>query len=102
MIITRKAFDRLVEEAIAALPAEFAQWIEEVPIIVEDRPGKTDAEALPRDEEAKETDAPLGLYVGNDLHDGRNSGDLPPRVMIYREPLVEACATREELAEEIR
>jgi len=102
MHISRNAFDRLVEQAIAELPPDFAQWLDEVPVIVEDRPAKADADALPREEDEEESDAPLGLYVGNDLYEGRPSGELPPRVMIYRQPLMEACATREELAEEIR
>ena len=28
MHLTRKAFDRLVEDAIAGLPDEFAQWLQ--------------------------------------------------------------------------
>jgi predicted Zn-dependent protease with MMP-like domain len=94
--ISRKAFDRLVEEAIASLPEEYAQWIDEVPVIVEDQPGKTDQGVV--DDEG----GPVGMFVGPALGDERASGDLPPRVMIYRQPLMEACATQEELAEEIR
>ena len=40
--------------------------------------------------------------MGRPQGEQRESGELPPRVMIYREPLMEACNTREELAEEIR
>ena len=32
MRVSRDKFDRLVEQAIADLPEEFARWIEEVPI----------------------------------------------------------------------
>jgi predicted Zn-dependent protease with MMP-like domain len=97
MHLTRKAFDRLVEDAIAGLPDEFAQWLDEVPVIVEDRPGKGDPLPGGADE-----DAPVGLYVGRGRDELPASGDLPPRIMIYREPLMAACGTREQLAEEIR
>jgi predicted Zn-dependent protease with MMP-like domain len=104
--LTRKAFDRIVEAAIASLPEEFAEWIDEVPIIVEDRPGKADVEGLkggePADRAADEDLAPLGLYVGEGMHEGRRSGDLPPRIMIYREPLLASCSSREQLEDEIR
>lgn len=98
--LTRKAFDRIVEDAIASLPAEYARWLDEVPIIVEDRPGKADARAVrdPAEEDAN----PLGLYVGRGIDEGQLSGDLPPRIMIYRLPLMEACSSRQELEEEIR
>jgi predicted Zn-dependent protease with MMP-like domain len=97
--LTRKAFDRIVEDAIASLPEDYARWIDEVPIIVEDRPGKADADAVC---DPGVDDTPLGLYVGRGIDEGQLSGDLPPRVMIYRVPLMEACASREELEEEIR
>lgn len=98
--LTRKAFDRIVEDAIASLPGEYARWLDEVPIIVEDRPGKADAQAVrdPAEEDAN----PLGLYVGRGIDEGQLSGDLPPRIMIYRLPLMEACSSRQELEEEIR
>jgi predicted Zn-dependent protease with MMP-like domain len=51
MQVSRRAFDRLVEKAIGSLPGEFAQWIEEVPVIVEDRPEKADADAIDDHEE---------------------------------------------------
>ena len=98
MRISRKSFDRIVEEAIAELPEDFAQWLEEVPVIVEDRPGKSDQAEDSDDEEA------VGLYTGHSRAERsvEHSGDLPPRIMIYRIPLMDACETREQLSEEIR
>lgn len=98
--LTRKAFDRIVEAAIAALPEEYARWLDEVPVIVEDRPGKADADAVKDPDE--EESGPLGMYVGPDLEEGPVSGELPPRVMIYRQPLMDACTSRDELEQEIR
>ncbi len=89
MRIPRREFDQLVEAAIAALPAQVAEWVDEVPIIVEDQPGK-------------EMDA-VGLYEGRSLLDRgvEDSGGLPSRIFIYRLPLMESCGSREELAREI-
>ena len=97
MHMSRKAFDQLVEAAIAGLPAAYAHWLEEVPVIVEDRPSGADLRGLENPD-----DEPLGLYVGGSLEEGDISGALPPRVMLYRLPLLEACQTREQLTEEIR
>ena len=104
MRISRRAFDRLVEQAIAELPPEFAEWLEEVPVIVEDRPGKADREHTTGVDAVSDEDDDdfVGLYVGRPMGEARESGELPPRVMIYREPLMDACATPEALAEEIR
>jgi predicted Zn-dependent protease with MMP-like domain len=99
MHVTRKAFDRMVESAIASLPEAYAQWLEEVPVIVEDRPSAADLRRLDREEDEGE---PLGMYIGNKLEEGEVAGELPARVMLYRVPLMEACASQEQLAEEIR
>jgi predicted Zn-dependent protease with MMP-like domain len=93
MRISRNSFDRLVEAAIASLPEEFAQWIDEVPIIVEDSAGPAD----------KHVADALGFYQGDTLL-GRleNSGHLPPRIVLFRRNLMDACRSREQLGEEIR
>ncbi|MCL2648154.1 MAG: metallopeptidase family protein [Phycisphaerales bacterium] len=93
MKISRNKFDKLVEDAIASLPDEFAHWIDEVPIIVEDAPCRSD----------KDIQDALGFYQGPSLL-GRleNSGHLPPRILLYRNLLMDACDSLDELAEEIR
>jgi predicted Zn-dependent protease with MMP-like domain len=96
MHLTRESFDHLVEQAIASLPAQYARWLDEVPIIVEDRPSPADLKGLP-DPEEDEGD-PVGMYISR----AAGLGDLPPRVMLYREPLMDACDTREQIADEIR
>jgi len=96
--VSRKTFDQLVEAAIAELPGDYARWLDEVPIIVEDHPSAADLRGIQEPGEAE----PLGLYVGGSMEEDAASGMLPARVMLYRIPLMEACATREQLAEEIR
>src|SRR4051794_29634095 len=93
MHLSRNSFDRLVEAAIDSLPEQFAHWIDEVPIIVEDAPAPTD----------KHVQDALGFYQGDTLF-GRleSSGHLPPRIVLYRNHLMDSCDTREQLADEIR
>ena len=100
MHISRRKFDRLVERAIASLPQQFAQWLDEVPVIVEDTPGPADR---PRHDSRDEDDPILGVYQGSSLL-GRleDSGQLPPRIVLYRRALMEACDSLPQLAEEIR
>lgn len=95
MNLSRKTFDQLVEEAIASLPEEYAQWLDEVAVIVEDHPGKADRDLI------DQGGAPLGAYDGTSRLESEDFTP-PPRIMIYREPLLECCQTREELAKEIR
>jgi predicted Zn-dependent protease with MMP-like domain len=96
MRIPRETFDHLVEAAIASLPQEYARWLDEVPVIVEDRPTAADLKGLPGPED--DEGDPVGMYIGR----AGSLGELPPRVMLYREPLMEACDTEEQLAQEIR
>src|SRR5438477_12282374 len=96
MRIPREEFDRLVEAAIAALPGVYARWVEEVPVIVEDRPSAAELKGLP--EAAEDEGEPVGMYIGR----GSGVGELPPRAMVYREPLRAACETAAQLEEELR
>ena len=94
MHITRKKFDHLLVQAIASLPEQFARWIDEIPIIVEDRPPKKSRG------EAKDV---VAFYQGVSLPNKEaDSGHLPPRIVIYRRPLMQACHSLDSLAEEIR
>jgi predicted Zn-dependent protease with MMP-like domain len=103
MHLSRQSFDQLVEAAIASLPPHLARWLDQVPIIVEDRPAPSDR----RDTDSDDGE-PLGLYVGPSLarDDGtpldESPAPLPPRIMLYRLPLMEACSSRDQLAAEIR
>jgi predicted Zn-dependent protease with MMP-like domain len=92
-------FDRAVEEALAAVPAEFKSYMENVVVEVRPRPSR----AFCREHDVD--DDLLGLYVGVPLED-RHSGDagvvLPDRIYIFRDNLCEMCESREQLLAEIR
>jgi len=100
MRIKRKAFDALVDKAIAELPPQFARWVDRVPIIIEDEPSEETLEEFGVDDEG----TLLGSYQGVALtHRGvEDSGMLPDQIMIFRRPLMEMCADAAELEREVR
>ncbi len=98
MQVSDKAFRRLVDEALALIPAEFRPYLDGVPVVLEDWPPGDLLEDLgvPEDETL------FGLYSGPALTEGpRGSGDLPPRITIYRGPLLEDCEDEADLRQEI-
>jgi predicted Zn-dependent protease with MMP-like domain len=83
------AFEMLVEEALAEIPAEFQEQMEHLVVLVEAAP---EAELLER------LDIPdgatlLGLYQGVPLtKQGIADGSpLPEQITIYREPIERYC-----------
>jgi predicted Zn-dependent protease with MMP-like domain len=98
MHVSPHAFRRLVDEALALIPAEFQPYLEGVPVVIEDWA----PDALLDDLGVEEDDTLYGLYSGHALTEGLpHSGDLPPRITIYRGPLLEDCDDEGELREEI-
>jgi len=85
----RKRFERLVEEAIATVPRRFRAAIENLAVIVEDRPWP---ELL--DEMGIEPpDTLFGLYQGTPLTERAwaHGNAEPDRVLIFQRPIEEAC-----------
>ena len=84
----RDQFDRLLEQVLGELPADVLAVFEQVPLIVEDHPGKAERQdtGLARGESL------LGLHDGFPLTEMsvEHSGTLPSRILIYRAPLIEA------------
>lgn len=92
------AFRRLVDEALGFVPEEFRPYLEGVAVVIEDWA----SEALLDELEVPGDETLYGLYSGRALTQGRSeSGDLPPRITLYRGPLLEDCADEEELRKEI-
>jgi predicted Zn-dependent protease with MMP-like domain len=98
MHLSVRAFRRLVDEALALVPAEFQPYLKGVPVLIEDwAPDELlDALGVPED------DTLYGLYSGPALTEGPlEPGELPPRITIYRAPLLEDCRDEAELRDEI-
>lgn len=104
-------FDRLLEDALEALPDHFRRAIDEIPVIVVDRPDARLVKELVRDGvlEPGEED-PMGLHTGVAITDRsiESSGVLPGNIHIFREPIVDLAGgwdqpqADDEVYEEIR
>jgi predicted Zn-dependent protease with MMP-like domain len=82
-------FETHVERAVASLPPELRQAVQNVEISVEDE--------LPEDPDC------FGLYEGVPLPErGDWAGAVPDRIRIFRLPLVESFPDPDELEREIR
>ncbi len=84
------AFEELVIDELDRLPDAMVEGLENVVFVVEDRPedGSLDL---------------LGLYDGLALTERTQSGigELPDRIVVYREPHLAQCETDDELRDEI-
>ncbi|GJM37372.1 MAG: hypothetical protein DHS20C19_07390 [Acidimicrobiales bacterium] len=81
-------FERLVGDALDALPEELGRLMENVAVVAADRHPTEDL---------------LGLYEGIPLTERDDYGGLvmPDVISLYRLPLCEMCADDDELIEEI-
>lgn len=83
-------FERLVGDELDKLPSAMVDGLDNVIFVVEDRPedGSLDL---------------LGLYDGLALteRDRYGMGELPDRIIVYREPHLEATDTLDELRDEV-
>lgn len=90
MEMERAHFEQLVIDELDLLPDDMVDGLENVVFVVEDRPedGSLDL---------------LGLYDGLALTErgGYGTGELPDRIVIYREPHLAACADEAELRDEV-
>ncbi len=83
----RRAFERLVQEALDSIPEEFQENLRNVAVTVEDDP---DVEVLARGE--VKGSMLLGLYRGVPLTaQGSAGAPLPERITIYRHNIEKFC-----------
>ncbi len=95
----RDEFEKLVDQAIAELPEEFRRKLENVVVIVEDRPSREVLEQM----EIPPGDTLFGLYEGTPLTERGVVAPLyPDRIWIFQTPIEEACDTETEIKEEIK
>ncbi|MFE6966533.1 metallopeptidase family protein [Agromyces sp. NPDC057679] len=90
MELDAEAFEALVVDELDQLPDDMVDGLENVVFVVEDRPedGSLDL---------------LGLYDGFALteRDRYGFGEMPDRIILYRESLLAICETEDELRDEI-
>lgn len=85
-------FDALVDAALDQIPDALASLVHNVVVLVEDEPPEGEPDDL------------LGLYDGVALTERTSipGVDLPDRIFIFRNPLLDYCDTEEQLVEEVR
>lgn len=97
--LSPKAFDKIVEQAIARIPRPIRRHLDNVIIVVEQRPSRALLEemGLPPDEPL------LGLFEGESiLEQSATAPSLyPATITIFQQPLVQSCANIEELTRQI-
>jgi len=99
MKLSDRAFAGIIHKALDRIPAEISVHLENVAITVEKRPSGELLEemGLPPDEVL------FGVYQGESLPE--QSLTYPPlypdSIILFKEPLEDACETIEELTEEI-
>lgn len=97
-----EAFEQAVVDALDDIPDELAELLENVVVQVEDEPSDEVIRSVGLDPDA---DTLFGLYEGVSILErgaGSYGGVLPDRIVVYRLPLLEHCASRHELLREIR
>ena len=96
MHLSRKSFDHLVEAAIAGLPATLRPLARPRPHHRRRPPRPADRPGIP----TPKTPTPSASTAAPPEDPALPAP--PPRIMLYRIPLMEACDPRNQLAEEIR
>jgi len=98
--VSKAEFERLVERALGELPAKFADFLEEVPVEVQNRPTRKQLKSVGLDEDH----LLLGLYDGLPLtqRSVEHSGVRPAVIYIFKEDIELASDTEEELIEQVR
>lgn len=90
MQLDAEAFEALVVDELDRLPDDMVDGLENVVFVVEDRPedGSLDL---------------LGIYEGVALteRDRYGFGEMPDRIVLFREPLLAIAADEEQLRDEI-
>ena len=96
----KEKFERLAEEALAKIPKKFKKYINNLAVMVEEKPSREIFErtgSLP-------LSSILGHYHGVPFkHRGPFYGNIPPDVIvIYQKPIENICSTDEEIKKKVR
>ncbi len=95
--LSHREFSRIVREAYRELPSYVRNAMVNVDISVEEWPDREASDLV------EEGGTLFGLYTGIPLTEREGVGSsLPDRIIIYRQPILRSCASREEAAQEIR
>lgn len=101
MTIPEPEFQALVQEALDGLPDEYAKLLTNVAVVVEEEPPPD----VRTDLELEDGEDLLGLYQGLPIDNEsffQAGGQLPPKISIYRGPILRLCRTKKEVVQEVR
>ena len=95
--LSRREFFRIVRQAYRELPSPVRDAMVNVDISVEDWPDRESSDLV------EEGETLFGLYTGIPLTEREGVGSsLPDRIIIFRQPILRSCTSRDEAAREIR
>jgi predicted Zn-dependent protease with MMP-like domain len=98
VVIAPAEFETLVEEALDALPDQFADLLHNIAVVVEEEPSDEDLEIL--DDEDGEL---LGIYRGVPMTERTHDMVLmPDQIAIFRGPILRIARSRRDAVRQIR
>ena len=92
-------FEKLVRQAISEIPAGLRQFMDNVDVLVDERPSNDQlvGSGIEKDQVL------LGLYEGLPLTEREDYGNvLPDRITIFQEGIEGCCTSEEEILAEVR
>lgn len=94
--MTRARFEKVVRSAIERLPKRFLDALNNIAIVIEDRPG-------PRNKRCGRK-LLLGLYEGVPLNERAHDylPEAPDRITIFQKNIEKVCSSEKEMTVEIR
>lgn len=97
--MSREEFNRLVGEALDSLPAEFRHRIENVAVLVEDRPAQEPPSASGQPKRIL-----LGIFHGVPLTQRSSFQTFvaPSEIVLYQKNIEAVCANDDQVREQIR
>ena len=89
--MSEERFEQLVTQAFDAVPSELIALLDNVVLFIEDEPPEHEPADL------------LGLYDGIPLteRDSHYGATLPDRIMVFRNPTLDFCATEDDVVREV-
>ncbi len=103
--VTDEEFEAMVDKAIASIPAEIAEEMENVVVMVADEPDDEQLATSGDDNAVFVGDDVLGLYDGvsiDERADGYGFLDAPDVITLFKGPHERCFDSREEIEEEVR
>ncbi len=97
--VRQQRFERLVDRAVAGIPAPFRAALDEIALVIADEPTPDQL----RENGLRPDETLYGLYEGVPLSEyGADWAPFPNRILVFRLPLEEDFPDPDELADEVR